>query len=83
MSFPASPIPAARVSGRISDEILRVALEAARALDHRPLTNPEVALLVLIAAPSLDELLARREADQIAPPLTVVADNVIHLPVVR
>lgn len=77
-----SPIPAARVPGRISDEILRVALEAAQALDHRPLTNPEAALLVLIAAPALGELLARREADHLPPPLTLVADNVVHLPLV-
>lgn len=83
MSLPAHPFHDTRAPGRVSDQILEVAYQAALDLSIRPLSSAEAALLVQIAASALGELIARREADWQAPPLGATADNVIHLPVVR
>ena len=73
----------ARASGIITTPILATTIDTVRVVGQRPLSDAEQALLQLVIPAALEELLARREADHIAPPLTVVAGNVIHLPVAR
>lgn len=85
MAPAAVPVPPAHASGRITDEILEVVATSANRYQSGAglLTEAEMALLSLVIAPALTELLARRHADRAAvtPFAPAIPSNVIQLPV--